>query len=62
MTDEQQAAFDEGYEHARAGKSDFARRFYRALDEGGNLTGLREAYMRGRSAYHADRILNRVRP
>lgn len=49
-----QLAFDHGYDDARHGRSDFVRRTYRG--------DARLAYMRGRTAYHADRILGRATP
>ena len=49
---ENDAAYDHGYDDARHGRSDFVRRTYRG--------DARLAYMRGRTAYHADRILGRT--
>lgn len=56
MTPAQQAAHAHGYEDARHGRSDFVRRSYSHSD------GTRSAYMSGRTAFHADRILGRVAP
>jgi hypothetical protein len=48
-------AWNAGYDDARKGRSDFARRSFPTL------SGAREAYMRGRSTFFADQRRNEAR-